>query len=120
MKKLLIAAMLAAGLTAGCGTLYQAHQVKGPAVFGGLRLDVEQFDHPQTHAGDMVFYILDMPFSLAGDACFLLISVINELYEGGIDVEPQDPRMFGNPRYVVEAETPASDDRVLLADERPR
>jgi uncharacterized protein YceK len=99
VKKLLIAAVLAAGMT-GCGTLYQGLQVKGPAVFGGLRLDIEQFDHPQSHAGDMVFYVLDMPFSLAGDVGFLLFSLINELYEWGIDVEPQDPKTLGSPRQV--------------------
>jgi uncharacterized protein YceK len=105
MKKLLVAVVLTAvvGLS-GCGTIYQGIQHKGPAIFGGIRLNVQQFGHEQSHAGDIVFYCLDMPFSLAGDAVLLLASVINELYEGGIDVYPQHPKTLGNPAHVAFAE----------------
>lgn len=104
MKKLLAAVLLTAlvGLS-GCGTTFQALQRKGPAIFGGVRLDIEQFGHEQSHVGDMIFYCLDLPFSLAGDTALLLVSVINELYEGGIDVEPQHPKTLGYPVYVVDA-----------------
>ncbi len=119
MKKLLAAVLLTAmvGLP-GCGTTFQALQRKGPAIFGGVRLDIEQFSHEQSHLGDMIFYCLDMPFSLAGDGVLLLVSVINELYEGGIDVEPQHPKTLGYPVNVVEAqvELPAGPELAAVRD----
>lgn len=101
MKKLLAAVVVTAlvGLS-GCGTLFQGLQTKGPAIFGGVRLDIEQFGHEQSHVGDMIFYCLDLPFSVGGDVVLLLASVINEIYEGGIDVYPQHPKTLGNPVYV--------------------
>ncbi|MBX3468957.1 MAG: hypothetical protein KF878_18965 [Planctomycetes bacterium] len=109
MKKLLAAVLLTAvvGLS-GCGTIFQGTQPKGPAIFGGVRQDLAQFSHEQSHLGDMIFYCLDMPFSLAGDAVLLLFSAINELYEGGIEVLPRHPRTLGNPVYVTSLEADAS------------
>lgn len=105
MKKLLAAVLLGATLAmSGCGTLFQALQPKGPAFFGGTRLLVQQFGHEQSHLGDYIFYALDLPFSFAGDGCLFLISAINELYEGGIDVEPQHPKTLGYPVHVAEAQ----------------
>lgn len=109
MKKLLATVLLTAlvGLS-GCGTTFQALQPKGPAIFGGVRLDLQQFGHEKSGIGDMIFYCLDVPFSLAGDGVLLLVSVINELYEGGIEVDPQHPETLGYPVYVAKA-PPAAD-----------
>lgn len=118
MKKLLAAVLVTAlvGLS-GCGTIYQGIQVKGPAIFGGIRLNVQQFGHEQSHAGDIVFYCLDMPFCLAGDAILLLASVINELYEGGIDVYPQHPKTLGNPAHVAMMDTDTDSDELPAGPE---
>ena len=103
MKKLLAAVLLGAVLgMSGCGTLYQALQPKGPAMFGGTRLIVQQFGHEQSHLGDYIFYCFDLPISFAFDGAMILVSTINELYEGGIDVEPQHPKTLGLPRNVVQ------------------
>ncbi|MCO5171913.1 MAG: hypothetical protein M9894_36905 [Planctomycetes bacterium] len=118
MKKLLAAVLLTAvaGLS-GCGTIFQGTQPKGPALFGGIRQDIAQFSHEQSHLGDKIFYCLDIPFSLAGDTVLLLFSAINELYEGGIEVLPRHPRTLGTPVYVVSVDaepTPAGTDVAAL------
>jgi uncharacterized protein YceK len=111
MKKLLAAVMISAVLgMSGCGTMFQTLQPKGPAMFGGTRLLVQQFGHEQSHIGDCIFYALDLPISFAFDAAFILVSAINELYEGGIDVEPQHPRTLGYPVYVAEAQPAPTQD----------
>lgn len=84
-------------LSPGCGTVYQGKQEKGPAIFGGIRLDLQQMSHEKSGVGDMVFYCLDMPFSLCFDAVLLLFSAINEAYEGGIDVHAQHPDTLDEP-----------------------
>lgn len=107
--------MLLAALAAlpGCGTIYQGHQLTGPAIFGGLRLDVNQFSHEESGIGDCIFYCIDMPFSLAGDVGLLLFSIPNEIIGGGIDVLPERPIHLDDPRYVCEADS--QDERQLAA-----
>jgi uncharacterized protein YceK len=99
-----LALMVAVSLTSGCGTIYQAHQQEGPAVFGGLRLDVQEIGHEESTIGDIVFFCIDMPFSLGGDACMLLVSGINEIYalihDDGIEVYPQRPSTLDSPLYL--------------------
>lgn len=104
MKKMLAAVLLGAVLgLSGCGTVYQALQPKGPAIFGGTRMLIQQFGHEQSHLGDYIFYCFDMPISFAFDGALLLVGLINELYEWGIDVYPQHPKTLGLPVYVTSA-----------------
>ena len=105
MKKLLAAVLLGTVLgISGCGTVYQSLQPKGPAVFGGTRMLIQQFGHEQSHIGDYFFYALDMPISFAFDGALLIVGIINEIYEGGIDVYPQHPKTLGLPAYVTFAQ----------------
>lgn len=118
LKGVLAAALLGLlALAPGCGTLYQGHQMTGPAILGGIRLDIEQFGHEDSGIGDKIFYCIDLPFSLAGDVCFIgffFFPVINELVAGGIDVEPQRPSTLDEPRGIAKAQT--DHDSVVLVD----
>ena len=103
-RLLALALGLAVSMAPGCGTLAQARQQKGPALFGGIRLLVAEFGYEESTAGDKVFYCIDMPSSLGGDVCILLFSGINEIYEivvhGRIHVDPQRPSSLHQPLYL--------------------
>lgn len=118
LKGVLAAALLGLlALAPGCGTLYQGHQMTGPAIMGGIRLDIEQFGHEDSGLGDKIFYCIDIPFSFAGDVCFIgffFFPVINEIVAGGIDVEPQRPSTLDEPRGVCK--TAKDHDAVVLVD----
>jgi uncharacterized protein YceK len=88
------ALVLATLLMSGCGTITQGHMLKGPAIFGGIRMDVAILADGKTRAGSKVMAVLDLLFcgSLALDVCYLPFSVPNEIIEmvcrDGIDVRP--------------------------------
>ncbi|MGE0709823.1 MAG: YceK/YidQ family lipoprotein [Planctomycetota bacterium] len=88
------AALLAAALLlpAGCATMNQIDaQEQGPAVFGGLRYGIGQFGEDHAEGGDLAMVILDLPFSFVLDIVALPFSIPNELYWGGIFVDPVRP-----------------------------
>lgn len=88
-------------LLGGCGTITQGQMVKGPAMFGGVRMDIAIMTHDDLGPGSKIMAGLDIFGSLAADAVlFFPFAVINELYEmicyDGIDVHP--PPYWDNPR----------------------
>ncbi|MCA8921714.1 MAG: hypothetical protein KDD82_07870 [Planctomycetes bacterium] len=88
-------------LLSGCGTITQGQMPKGPAMFGGIRLDIAIMGQDDLGPGSKVMAGIDMIFSLAGDAAlFFPFAVINEVYEliwyDGIDVHPSP--YWDNPR----------------------
>lgn len=85
---------------AGCGTLHQAHQPDGPALYGGVRLILEQLGHERAGVMDVVFYCLDLPFSFVGDVCMSPLAYLNEIERDGVEVRAEDPRRLGAPRHV--------------------
>jgi hypothetical protein len=100
-----LALAIAVSTAPGCGTIYQAHQIKGPAIFGGVRLDIQELGHEEATIGDKIFFCIDVPFSIGGDGCMLLVSAINELYEvifgpHRIEVQAQRPSTLDKPVYV--------------------
>lgn len=87
-------------LSAGCGTFTQGYMRQGPAIFGGLRLDLAIMTDDHTTVGSKVMAGLDLLPSAMFDLVFLLpFSIWNELYEviyyDGIEVRP--PIHWDNP-----------------------
>jgi uncharacterized protein YceK len=79
-------------LPTGCSTMNQIDaQAEGPAVFGGLRYGVGQFNEEHATTGDRAMVVLDFPFSFGADLVALPFSIPNELFEGGIFVDPIRP-----------------------------
>lgn len=94
LRARLAAIVLTALSLSGCGTITQGQMLKGPAIFGGLRMDVAILADDKLGAGSKVQAVLDMLFmgSLAADVILLPFSIPNEIIElvvrDGIDVRP--------------------------------
>ncbi len=83
MARLFILLMLAMALC-GCGTLFQGHEDSGPAIYGGIRFDVQSIAQAED-AVDVLLMLMDLPFSLVADTVILPWSIYNEIDKGGID-----------------------------------
>jgi len=101
MRALLVAATLALlGPSCGCATIMQAKKApgNGPAIFGGIRLYSCQI---ALAAGwrklppgvmccgpplPLLMVFPDAIFTLVADTAILPVSIVNEVYEGGIRV----------------------------------
>lgn len=81
-------------LLGGCGTITQGQLLRGPAIFGGLRMDIAILADGRLGAGSKTMAVLDLLFmgSLAFDVILLPFSIPNEIIEivvrNGIDVRP--------------------------------
>jgi uncharacterized protein YceK len=90
----------------GCGTFSQLTSGKGLAIYGGLRVDCslvgqgwDLIQPSMSESGGWAarekppmavlwpVMLLDVPFSLAADTILLPFSLLNELCQGGIDVD---------------------------------
>ena len=101
----LIALLLLSALSTGCGTIAQATDRQGPAVFGGTRLDGLSLYRlaigPEPTEPDPLgpairwllvpVVLIDVPLSLALDVCLLPVSIPNEISEDGIAIEQDLP-----------------------------
>ena len=75
-----------------CATMNQADaQEEGPAVLGGCRYAIGQFGEDHASAGDLLMVALDLPLSFGLDLVVLPFTVANEIYHGGIYVDPVRP-----------------------------
>lgn len=87
-------------LSSGCGTFTQGYMRQGPAMLGGVRLDLAILLDDHTTVGSKVMAGFDFLPSFCFDMVFLLpFSIWNELYENiyynGIEVRP--PVHWDNP-----------------------
>lgn len=95
LHALLLASTLASTLClAGCqdifinGSMVQGHMLRGPAIFGGIRMDIAILGDNRVGPGSKVMACIDFLFSPVFDILFLPFSIPNEIIEGGIDVRP--------------------------------
>lgn len=81
-------------LLSGCGTITQGQLLRGPAIFGGVRMDIAILADSRLGAGSKVMAVFDLVFmgSVAFDVILLPFSIPNEIIEivvrNGIDVRP--------------------------------
>ncbi len=91
------ALLIAAVAISGCGTLFQGHEDSGPAIYGGIRFDVQSIAQAED-AVDVLLMLTDLPFSLVADTVILPWSVYNEIDKGGIDTKSLREIWFGGRR----------------------
>lgn len=89
MKRFLSAVLLSSVLAfSGCSTHLQAWSMdEGPAILGGVRMIGETFAADHTSIPQVIMACLDFPLSLTLDVFVLPFSAINEVVQGGIDVQ---------------------------------
>ena len=90
MKRVWPHILLALSLTVGCSTWEQAVSDPGPAIFGGVRTLGLSSAFPSRRCEAPLWLgaaLLDLPFVLAGDTLLLPVSIVNEIWAGGIDAE---------------------------------